>query len=87
MLRNHYREHDKKQLYKVKQEKLEINLELEIQLRLIFDQRPKNYVFHTKNTRLRTLKNSHTLATNKAENRCYENSNATDRDYSKSTTK
>ena len=29
-----------------------------------------------------TLKNSETLATNKAENRCYEISNATDRVYS-----
>ena len=31
----------------------------------------------------RMLSYSQTLATNKAKNRCYENSDATDRDYSK----
>ena len=35
----------------------------------------------------RALEDAKTLATSKEDNGCYENSNATDRDYSKSGTK
>ena len=65
-----------------------ISLELlNIRLRLRFDLRPRNYESDALTTRPRTFNKSQTLATNKAENRCYEISTATDRDYSKSATK
>ena len=45
--------------------------------------RHRNYESHALPTKPRTINLLQTLATNKAENRCYETSNATDRDYSK----
>ena len=46
--------------------------------------RSRYYASHILTTQPRTLNKSQTLATNKAENRCYDISNAADRDYSKS---
>ena len=43
--------------------------------------RPRNLESHALITQPRTLNKSQTLATNKAENRCYAISNITDRDY------
>ena len=58
-----------------------------IQLRLGFDFRPRRCESHALTTQPRTLNTSQTKATNKTENSCYESSNATERDYRKSTTK
>ena len=44
---------------------------------------PRVLESHELPSQTRTLHDHQTLATNKAENRCYENSNATDRDYRK----
>ena len=77
----------KKQLYKLKQEKLEISLKL--QKLLLCDR------FESATSRLRVSRLSKsstsgyiltTLAKNKAENRRYEISHARDHDYSKSAT-
>ena len=58
-----------------------------MRLRFGFDLRPRNYESHVLITQPQTLNKSQTLAKKEAENRCYEISNATDRDYSESVTK
>ena len=52
-----------------------------------FDLRPKDFESHALSTQPRTQNYTQTLVTNKAESRCYEISNATDRDDSKKATK
>ena len=68
--------------------KVEISFEfINTQLRHGFDLRPRDYKSHALTTQPRTLIKSQILATNKAENRCYEISMATDSDYRKSAAK
>ena len=55
--------------------------------RIGFDLRPGDYESHALTTQRRTLNKSQTLATNKAEDKFYEISNATACDYSKIATK
>ena len=57
----------KKQLYEV--------------IPLGFNLQPSDYESHAPATQPQTLSNLQTVALNNAENRCYEVSNATDRDY------
>ena len=87
-LRKHWREHEKSSSLKYNKKKKELSLEVvRIQLRLGFDLRPRSYESHALITQPRTLNTSQTKATKKAENRYYESSNATERDYRQSTTK
>ena len=83
----HWRINDKKQLYKVISEKVETSLELvKIRLRLGFYLRPRNYESHALTTQPWTQDKSQIVASNEAENRCFEISSQ-HRDYNKSATK
>ena len=65
-----------------------MSLELiKIWLCLGFDVRSRDYDSHALTTQSRTLNKLQRLASNKAENRCYEIFNTTDLDYSKKATK
>ena len=56
---------------------------VKIRLHLGFRLRPRENESHALTAQQRRLNKTQILAKNKAENRCFEFSNATDRDYSK----